>query len=114
MRIAGRIIYGAIAVLVLASAAATASAHARTSMQYRIEGRGWGHGIGMSQYGAEGYAAKLGWNGQQIIEHYFTGTVVAPRPANGPTSVRVLLQSYLAPARMQLTSAGSADCVAPV
>lgn len=107
MRIAGRIIYGAIAVLVLASAAATASAHARTSMQYRIEGRGWGHGIGMSQYGAEGYAAKLGWNGQQIIEHYFTGTVVAPRPANGPTSVRVLLQSYLAPARMQLTSAGT-------
>jgi stage II sporulation protein D len=84
---------------------AAASASARSSVQYRIEGRGWGHGIGMSQYGADGYA-KQGWTVEQIIPHYFTGTVIAPRPADGPASLRVLLQSYLSPARIQMTSDG--------
>jgi stage II sporulation protein D len=60
----------------------------------------------MSQYGAAGYAAQ-GWTSDQIIRHYFTGTVVAPRPASGPTDLRVLLQSYLAPARIEMTSAGT-------
>ena len=104
MRIAGRIISASLCALVVASAWASA-AQARSGAQYRIEGRGWGHGIGMSQYGAAGYAAK-GWTSEQIIRHYFTGTVVAPRPADGPSTLRVLLQSYLAPARIQMTSAG--------
>lgn len=88
------------AVLLVAPAAS-----ARSSVQYRIEGRGWGHGIGMSQYGANGYAQQ-GWTVDQIIPHYFSGTVIAPRPANGPTDLRVLLQSYLAPARIEMTSDG--------
>ena len=37
---------------------------------------GWGHGVGMSQYGAYGYATKAGWNYQQILAHYFPGTVL--------------------------------------
>ena len=106
MRTAGRIITLLLCVLIATSAWAVASAHAKSGAQYRIEGRGWGHGIGMSQYGAAGYAAQ-GWTGEQIIRHYFTGTVVAPRPASGPTDLRVLLQSYLAPARIQMTSAGT-------
>lgn len=81
-------------------------AQARSGAQYRVEGRGWGHGIGMSQYGADGYA-EHGWTYDQIIEHYFTGTKVAARPADGPASLRVLLQSYLAPARVEMTSMGT-------
>lgn len=104
MRTAGRIIIASLCALVAASAWATA-ANARSGAQYRIEGRGWGHGIGMSQYGAAGYAAR-GWTSDQIIRHFFTGTVVAPRPADGPSTLRVLLQSYLAPARIQMTSGG--------
>ncbi|MCW2920215.1 MAG: putative sporulation protein SpoIID, partial [Thermoleophilia bacterium] len=104
MRTAGRIIMLSLCALVVTSAWASA-ALARSGAQYRIEGRGWGHGIGMSQYGAAGYAAQ-GWTSDQIIRHYFTGTVVAPRPADGPTDLRVLLQSYLAPATVELTSAG--------
>lgn len=97
-------------ILLCCAAAATGpfagSAAARSSSQYRIEGRGWGHGIGMSQYGANGYANR-GLTGEQIIQHYFTGTVVAPAPSSAPASLRVLLQSHLAPARIQLTSAGT-------
>lgn len=34
--------------------------------------KGNGHGIGMSQYGAIGYANKGGWNYQQIVSHYYS------------------------------------------
>ena len=37
---------------------------------------GRGHGVGMSQYGAYGYATREGWNYQQILAHYFPGTVL--------------------------------------
>ncbi len=33
---------------------------------------GWGHGCGMSQVGANGYAVR-GWNYKQILAHYYTG-----------------------------------------
>ncbi len=36
---------------------------------------GYGHGCGMSQWGAVGYAQN-GWNYQQILTHYFTGTTI--------------------------------------
>jgi stage II sporulation protein D len=41
-----------------------------------LNGKGWGHRIGMSQYGAKGYAEK-GWSAEQIITHYFKGTTVS-------------------------------------
>ena len=34
---------------------------------------GWGHGVGMTQCGAVGYAAEEGWNYRQILAHYYTG-----------------------------------------
>ena len=37
--------------------------------------KGYGHGVGMSQYGANGYA-KNGYNAYQILEHYYPGTIV--------------------------------------
>jgi SpoIID/LytB domain protein len=40
-----------------------------------IDGRGNGHGIGMSQWGAYGYAADRGWSAGQILDHYYGGTV---------------------------------------
>lgn len=35
-------------------------------------GRGWGHGVGMSQNGAKGMA-ELGYSYDQILKHYYTG-----------------------------------------
>ena len=37
-----------------------------------ITTRGYGHGVGMSQYGANGMA-KAGYNYEQILNHYYTG-----------------------------------------
>jgi hypothetical protein len=34
-----------------------------------IDGRGWGHGVGMSQYGARGSPGRLGYH--RILAHYY-------------------------------------------
>ncbi len=52
-------------------------------------GRGWGHGVGMSQYGAEG-AARLGCGYTDILEHYYQGTRVADVDSSGPIDVGLL------------------------
>ena len=52
-----------------------------------VTGHGWGHGVGMPQYGAYGYA-QHGWTYRQMIGHYFTGTTIGAAPVS---QVRVLL-----------------------
>jgi stage II sporulation protein D len=52
-----------------------------------VNGRGWGHGVGMSQWGAEGYA-QHGWGWRRILAHYYPGTQLAATPQS---RVRVLL-----------------------
>jgi SpoIID/LytB domain protein len=64
-----------------------AAAHARTI--FVIKGAGLGHGVGMSQYGAQGYA-QHGWGYRRILTHYYRGTRIATASAR---SVRVLLRS---------------------
>jgi stage II sporulation protein D len=54
-----------------------------------VTGHGWGHGIGMPQYGAYGLA-QHGWTYTQILDHYYPGTRAAQTPIG---SVRVLLDS---------------------
>jgi SpoIID/LytB domain protein len=83
------------ALLVLPAAAPAAS-------KFQIDGRGWGHGIGMSQYGAYGYA-QHGWGYRQILGHYYSGTDLSK--VSGRT-VRVLLQS--APSTIRFTNAVAA------
>ena len=39
---------------------------------YTFTGRGWGHGVGMCQFGAFGLA-KMGVKYDEIIKHYYTG-----------------------------------------
>ncbi|MFL6374920.1 MAG: SpoIID/LytB domain-containing protein [Pyrinomonadaceae bacterium] len=43
-----------------------------TAVSYTFTGRGWGHGVGMCQYGAFGMA-KMGIKYDEIIKHYYTG-----------------------------------------
>ena len=52
-----------------------------------VNGAGFGHGVGMSQYGAYGYA-KHGFHYDQILTHYYTGTMIG---TTNDQSVRVLL-----------------------
>ena len=62
-------------------------AQAGAGTVFVIDGRGWGHGVGMSQYGARGYA-QAGWGYQRILKHYYRGTKLQVVPAR---PVRVLL-----------------------
>ncbi|HEX5567327.1 MAG TPA: SpoIID/LytB domain-containing protein [Streptomyces sp.] len=56
-----------------------------------ISGHGWGHGRGMSQYGALGYAVDRGWTWQQILDHYYGGTTFK---AVGNPTISVELMSW--------------------
>ncbi len=72
--------------LLLALACGTASA----ASKFTIRGAGFGHGVGMSQYGAYGYA-QHGADYRSILGHYYTGTAIGSAEAG--RTVRVLLQS---------------------
>jgi stage II sporulation protein D len=54
-----------------------------------VRGAGFGHGIGMSQYGAYGLA-QHGWGYERILRHYYRGTQLGQAPSR---PVRVLLQA---------------------
>ena len=45
---------------------------------YIFSGKGYGHGVGMSQWGAQGLASQ-GQNYRQILNHYYPGTEVKRR-----------------------------------
>jgi stage II sporulation protein D len=45
----------------------------------RFEGRGWGHGAGLSQFGAKGMADR-GYGYPQILSHYYPGAELSRLP----------------------------------
>jgi stage II sporulation protein D len=53
-----------------------------------ITGAGYGHGVGMSQEGALGYA-QHGYSYAEILAHYYTGTALGSVPTS--TTVRMLV-----------------------
>jgi len=60
---------------------------AQASVRWVVVGHGFGHGVGMSQYGAYGYASH-GKDYRFILRHYYSGTTIAALP--DPRIVRVL------------------------
>jgi stage II sporulation protein D len=97
----------AVALASLTSLAGFAAAPANASVSWVVHGRGFGHGVGMSAYGAYGYALH-GKSYQFILGHYFTGTTIGTLP--GPRVVRVLLD--IAPGDVGFSAATSACGVA--
>src|SRR2546427_1322657 len=81
-------------VLAIAAVGATPAAQGRPlapaaqNPTFVITGHGWGHGVGMSQYGAYGYA-QHDYTYPNILAHYFPGTQLGT--AGG--KVRVLLSA---------------------
>jgi stage II sporulation protein D len=65
---------------------------------YEIVGRGYGHGRGMSQYGAYA-AAKSGHGYRSILRFYYSGTRLVPR--SSPERIRVLLTHDGSPLRIR-------------
>jgi stage II sporulation protein D len=76
-----------IAVVAVSAVAAAGAATARAGTALIVTGHGWGHGVGMSQWGAYGYALH-GWKYRRILSHYYPGTTMGHV---GEVRVRVLL-----------------------
>ncbi|HVU76389.1 MAG TPA: SpoIID/LytB domain-containing protein [Gaiellaceae bacterium] len=74
--------------LAIAVAALAVPATASGGTVFLLDGRGWGHGVGMSQWGAEGYA-RHGLGYRQILAHYYPHTHIGTEPDR---DVRVLLE----------------------
>jgi stage II sporulation protein D len=90
-----RAIWAAVLAALLGSAAlaadvapASGAKPAADGVRWVVSGRGFGHGVGMSQYGAYGYA-KHGKGYRFILRHYYRGTRLAT--LGGARVVRVLL-----------------------
>ena len=62
-----------IAVVLVSAVAAAGAASARAGTALIVTGHGWGHGVGLSQWGAYGYALH-GWKYRRILAHYYPGT----------------------------------------
>jgi stage II sporulation protein D len=93
--------FGLLCVLVLAVAPAVEAA-----TQIRIPGRGWGHGIGMSQYGARGFA-EHGYTAEQIVKYYYSGAEVGNAPGDA-SNVDVLLDAGRRSTTIQIDGDGAA------
>jgi stage II sporulation protein D len=78
-----------LAACVVALLVALALPGAASAAKWVVKGRGWGHGVGMSQYGAYGLA-EHGRGYRKIIHHYYRNTKIGQA---GSSSIKVLLGS---------------------
>jgi stage II sporulation protein D len=75
-----------LAVATLAAALAAATSSAAPSVPpaaFVLAGGGWGHGVGMSQWGAYGQA-KAGRDYREILSTYYRGTAMGEAPSVVP------------------------------
>ena len=74
-----------------------------------VNGQGSGHGRGLSQYGALGWAIGRGdgtpWDYTRILDHYYGGTVMGAAPVGQRITVRML--SYDGASQMSVIAATS-------
>jgi stage II sporulation protein D len=78
-----------LSLLAVVLAALAFSSSAAASTRFVVDGRGWGHGVGMSQWGAQGKALR-GATYREILHFYYQGTTVDQTDRR---RVRVLLTS---------------------
>ena len=91
-----------VALAAVAAQAAPLTAAPAPSTAFVVTGGGWGHGVGMSQWGAYGQA-RAGRDYRQILGHYYRGTELGSAPAELLDKLRVLVAA----------SVGSATVTAP-
>jgi stage II sporulation protein D len=92
-----RLLGAVLAVSVLGSSAVLSTMPARadpamspTAGRFTIHGAGWGHGWGMSQYGAYG-AARKGLSWKQILAFYYRDTQLKTMPSG--TKIKIWITS---------------------
>jgi len=106
----------ALALIVVLPTQAAADEHypRPSSGSWDVEGRGWGHGIGMSQWGAQG-AALQGLTYREILAFYYPGTTRGSG-ANRTLQVRLMAHQDVTSVRLwqpapavELTVAGEGN-----
>ncbi len=109
----------AVALAVAAAMLAPASAARAGGGDFTFYGAGWGHAVGMGQYGAYGLAND-GWSTNRIVTHFYRGTKVAATTVPGAVRVGLLqgsrsigIKAVDAGVRLNLNS-GSGPAVATV
>jgi SpoIID/LytB domain protein len=71
----------------------------RAGSTVTFSGRGWGHGVGMSQYGAN-FMAEAGSSATQILKHFYGPAQISS--VSEPGEIRVLAADGLNLARIQI------------
>ncbi|PKW27216.1 SpoIID/LytB domain-containing protein [Phycicoccus duodecadis] len=110
-------VVGLVVGMLLGALGVAAPAHAQTSPVFTLAGRGWGHGIGMSQWGAYG-AATQGLTWREIVAFYYPGTTQQDGYAG--RTIRVQLSALrgapltVLPAAGLLVAAGTCTQTLPV
>ncbi|MGH2596981.1 MAG: SpoIID/LytB domain-containing protein [Actinomycetota bacterium] len=69
-----------------------------------VTGRGWGHGVGMVQWGAYGKALQ-GWSAARILAFYYGG--LRPRRFPEPGLIHVVVASGLTSLRLRASGTGA-------
>src|SRR2546421_10171197 len=83
MRSKAVLVVAAMATALVSVPPSVAEAHQR----FTFYGAGWGHGVGMSQWGAYGLAGK-GWDARRILTHFYPGTRVEAADRR-PNKIRI-------------------------
>lgn len=72
---------------------------------FAVVGAGFGHGVGMSQWGAYGMA-KAGFDAAAIVTHYYANTAVTPMTDDMEARVNLLFQASAAKVRGEALEGG--------
>jgi SpoIID/LytB domain protein len=79
-----------VAVMTLVGLVGPAGPASADDSSLTFAGRGWGHGRGMGQYGALGYAVNYGWSYDQILAHFYGGMTRATDAGNPTIRVELI------------------------
>lgn len=82
-----------LALTVVAAPAFAADGPTTLPSNVTFHGRGYGHGVGLNQYGARG-RALAGFRWQTILARYYKDTTLGSIPLDTPIRVRVLVDLY--------------------
>ena len=99
--------------LVCAAFSPARAATVQVPSTFSFSGAGWGHGVGMSQYGARGMALA-GYTAEQIVTHYYTGTTVSAVPDRAEIAVNLLHHASRVTVRSEGLAAGGGGVVVTV
>lgn len=78
----------------------------RPPVAFELTGSGWGHGVGLSQYGAQAMA-KAGRSPEEILQHYYRGTSLGKNSKGRMVDVNVRYQTSRITATLRALQPGA-------